>query len=652
MRTAVQRRTACTKRRSIVVGWLALVILANMIGLGNVTAAVILVPDESPTIPELEPDPYPVLIGPPLEEGEPVDMAHWARLLYPGLNLEEALERARDQAGDRNVESVVVRDPRQRPALYATFSDLHPSERIPKQWFQQLSARRGEVAATARSIGRLEVRNLQTGSLRFFLGFSAGTAFVAAPQVLMTNRHVAELFADGKVFKKNRETREEAEVWVNFGATLGQIRSEGHRHRVTEILYVGDEDNHDVALLEFEVADDSIGPPPIPLQVETPQHEIRLRQVIVGGYPFDEASFFRSPAVKRIAPGVLKEVFRGDPDHPVLYHDCSTAKGNSGSPVVDLQTGRVYGVHFSGDIENHAEVMWEVLKNTEIRDVLGIEEVADLPEVEPVSIIVPRPALLIDQSGRVDPAEADFTRRVFGDVPIDWEVLAERAQGVGQIRIIKGGEPGMRGTGFMMAPGLLMTAAFVVEEFLGPTELLAQVSFNLTFDATESRRWFDLTEPDFFEEEGSPFAGLALLRVAASGDELPVPLPVDLSVGRLPRNRIAVIGFHHVEAEAVRWGNLPALLYPIFEGPEGVKRLSPGLLIESERMPRHYELAHDASTAMGSGGAPILDLLTGEVIGVHLGGQFQEYNRGLGLAGFSVTNSDFRNRLTVLLDDG
>jgi len=33
---------------------------------------------------------------------------------------------------------------------------------------------------------------------------------------------------------------------------------------------------------------------------------------------------------------------------PTLFHDCSTLGGNSGSPVFQLETGRVIGIHRSG----------------------------------------------------------------------------------------------------------------------------------------------------------------------------------------------------------------------------------------------------------------------------------------------------------------
>lgn len=46
---------------------------------------------------------------------------------------------------------------------------------------------------------------------------------------------------------------------------------------------------------------------------------------------------------KRVSPGVLRAV--GD---ELLHHDCSTVHGSSGSPIVELATGLVVGIHAGG----------------------------------------------------------------------------------------------------------------------------------------------------------------------------------------------------------------------------------------------------------------------------------------------------------------
>src|SRR5207302_83693 len=48
--------------------------------------------------------------------------------------------------------------------------------------------------------------------------------------------------------------------------------------------------------------------------------------------------------VKRLAPGLVME----GGDRTEIRHDCTTLGGNSGSAVVDLNTGKAVGLHFAG----------------------------------------------------------------------------------------------------------------------------------------------------------------------------------------------------------------------------------------------------------------------------------------------------------------
>jgi hypothetical protein len=76
-------------------------------------------------------------------------------------------------------------------------------------------------------------------------------------------------------------------------------------------------------------------------------------RVVVVGYPandpvnnpqFLNGVFGGTFGVKRAALG---EVLDGT-EAPQLFHDCSTTQGNSGSPIFDLLTGHVVGIHRAG----------------------------------------------------------------------------------------------------------------------------------------------------------------------------------------------------------------------------------------------------------------------------------------------------------------
>ena len=58
-----------------------------------------------------------------------------------------------------------------------------------------------------------------------------------------------------------------------------------------------------------------------------------------------------------------------------IEYDCSTQPGSSGSPVIDLETGKVYGLHFAGayKIANFGWPMWRVCQIPEVREILDLD---------------------------------------------------------------------------------------------------------------------------------------------------------------------------------------------------------------------------------------------------------------------------------------
>ena len=55
--------------------------------------------------------------------------------------------------------------------------------------------------------------------------------------------------------------------------------------------------------------------------------------------------------VKRVQPGYLTRVVMRHADRIEIGHDCSTLRGNSGSPIIDLETHEVLGLHMRGSRE-------------------------------------------------------------------------------------------------------------------------------------------------------------------------------------------------------------------------------------------------------------------------------------------------------------
>ncbi len=202
---------------------------------------------------------------------------------------------------------------------------------------------RGRLEACFSSIGRLEL----PGNPQLPYG---GTAFVVGNGLVMTNRHVAEIFATGLGITA-LNFRPGLRAGVDF--LREQSRPTGPIFRVTRIVMI--HPYWDMALL----AVDGIGSRQwLPLSLQDAR-EIQ-GQIAVVGYPaFDP----RNPAdvqqnlfngrygVKRLQPGELQGAMQTGSFGKFVNaatHDCSTLGGNSGSAVIDLATGRVVGLHFGG----------------------------------------------------------------------------------------------------------------------------------------------------------------------------------------------------------------------------------------------------------------------------------------------------------------
>jgi hypothetical protein len=118
--------------------------------------------------------------------------------------------------------------------------------------------------------------------------------------------------------------------------------------------------------------------------------------------------------------------------------------------------------------------------------------------------------------------------------------------------------------------------------------------------------------------EGSYLTIYHILRVAprsSSGKNLPKPLLLASKAPQTLTGRsVCVISFPFEDTRVD-----PAVRAEAFTQRYGVKRLEPGLLIGSSSEGRI--LNHDCFTLGGSGGAPVIDLETMQVVGIHHGGR-------------------------------
>ncbi len=229
-----------------------------------------------------------------------------------------------------------------RPALLVR-NDTFESPQS-EVWRSRLDNARAALERAIQSVGRIELS--QHPDYEW-----VGTGWQVADDIVVTNRHVASIFArrsgDKFVFRKNMR-----------GEKIGARIDYREEHMVTEaeeiqfktVLYIEDDDGPDMAFLRVEGSGKGTNlPSPIELADEVSQEGY----VSVIGYPAWDGRR-NDPQVMRNIFGDIYDVKRLQPgqvtsiSQSYLQHDCSTLGGNSGSVVLDLDTGRAVGLHFAG----------------------------------------------------------------------------------------------------------------------------------------------------------------------------------------------------------------------------------------------------------------------------------------------------------------
>jgi endonuclease G len=292
------------------------------------------------------------------------------------------------------LEQVIL--PGQRPVIDV----VNGAMATPPAGWEWLDAYRESLGKVISSIGRIDVPGLPT------LPY-AGTGFVVGDDLLLTNRHVAQVFVNGLGA---------GQKYLMFRSTLGacldpkyevgdpEPGSGAVRFQVVDALLV--HPHWDAALLRVAPADGAALPPPLALARRPPAFfgGGGSLNVAVIGYPMldfrgnvpEQMSIFRNIfGRKRIAPGFLKG-FASLPNKSggtvqAVEHDASTLGGNSGSAIVDLTSGLVVGLHFGGEYlkANYGVPSWELERDERVTT-LGVK-FADLPDaaVDPAGLGLP-----------------------------------------------------------------------------------------------------------------------------------------------------------------------------------------------------------------------------------------------------------------------
>ncbi len=287
-----------------------------------------------------------------------------------------AIQGNRTPSNDQiaSMEAIIL--PKIRPVLDVVDGDFRTDHPL----WQKLNddeAVRKRLKTAVKSIGRIEL----PGNPDYPYG---GTGFVIGNNLIMTNRHVAAIFASG-VGTRRVSFKFGYRAGIDFVRELD--RPTGPTLAVKRVVMV--HPFWDMALLEVDGLPD--GAEPLSFSQQDPAAADMIEVAAIGYPAFDtrndadvQNDLFRKVfGVKRLQPGTLggrqsTESFGKMVD--ALRHNCSTLGGNSGSALVDLNTGEVLALHFGGRYEkiNYAVPGAELARDGRVVDA-GVRFAAAAP---------------------------------------------------------------------------------------------------------------------------------------------------------------------------------------------------------------------------------------------------------------------------------
>jgi len=277
----------------------------------------------------------------------------------------------------QKIEEIINNDISDKELLYEILSHdyLRPAFVIqdgnfalPKDhpWHPLLSMYKPKIRKAIGSVGIFEiVRNAKK--------YPSGTGWLLSDDLVVTNQHVTEVFCE-KVRGKYRIKKGFEKLTIDFNEEFDRIHD--YEFRITDVVHVEEDDTSlydhtpDIAVLRVEKINKNGEKLPPPLKLYNKPLRVNQPIAIIGfpsadyKLPLKRKRIFNNIYdVKRLQPGLIKKI-------KMLYdfdfqHDCATLVGNSGSPVIDIQSGRVVGTHFAGSLnvfEGYA-VRIDVLKN-------------------------------------------------------------------------------------------------------------------------------------------------------------------------------------------------------------------------------------------------------------------------------------------------
>ncbi len=273
---------------------------------------------------------------------------------------------------------------------------------------------RTRIEAAIPSIGRIELP--EHPSLPF-----GGTGFVVGTDLIMTNRHVAEIFASG-LGLRNLQFRPGQTAGVDFRREATD--SESVYLEVREVVMI--HPYWDMACLRVDGLPQSQRV--LSLSVAHPD-DLSAREEVVVGYPaadprndldLQRRVFGSTFNVKRMQPGKIttrEQVTSYGRRVNAMAHDSSTLGGNSGSAIVDVETGDIIGLHFAGRYleANYAVPMHDLAADSRVVE-MGLNFAGSVKTTDDYD----------DAWRRTDVERADAVPAISSDVDVNVKPDAQR----------------------------------------------------------------------------------------------------------------------------------------------------------------------------------------------------------------------------------
>jgi formylglycine-generating enzyme required for sulfatase activity len=387
--------------------------------------------------------------------------------------------------------SVESRDPSLTRAISEYWFRLSPALHVdqghfappPAEW-QILEQQRGSLEAAIRAVVLVCIDRGRQG-LRF-----VGMGTLVGAHVVATHNSLLRGVATNGTIRTGIRIFIELATEHTVSDSYDLLPRATQRFEVTSSMSVGSE----LALLFLNPESDHNGLP-APLRISTDVAAISPgRRVCIIGSPTRDARipalvlgrvFGAAYGVTRLQPG---EILEEDSSKGILTHNCFTANGNGGSPVIDLQSGEVMGVHFAGLFEPN-------LRGLKKGHAVALARLADDPALQSSGALANES--VTQASGQAAPLPPAQPSEIFIGRATEQQLFREMMQQGGSQFMVVSGEPGVGKTALLLRFQRLADEAGVQTLYLSNSSpsLVKSISEGLTaefradFSPTSKRLW-------------------------------------------------------------------------------------------------------------------------------------------------------------------